>query len=304
MQDIKIFSGTSNVQLAQNVAKQLDLDISALTISKFKDGETCCKVVDEFKVIGRDVFIIQSTSKPTNDNLLELLIMAAAIKRSGSKTITAVIPYFGYARQDRKTEAGMPITAKLVADLIQASNIDRLIVLDIHSAHIVGFFNILVEDIYASDVFLEHLKSNTDLTNAIIVSPDVGGVARARKYSEFLGLPLAIVDKKRDAPNQSCVMNIIGDVEGKLAILVDDMVDTAGTLMQAAKALKTKGATKVIACCTHGVLSDDAGSKIEQSEIEELLITDTITPTKEYKNTKILSVDGVIADAIKSLVSK
>jgi len=175
--------------------------------------------------------------------------------------------------------------------------------LDIHSAHIVGFFNILVEDIYASDVFLEHLKSNTDLTNAIIVSPDVGGVARARKYSEFLGLPLAIVDKKRDAPNQSCVMNIIGDVEGKLAILVDDMVDTAGTLMQAAKALKTKGATKVIACCTHGVLSDDAGSKIEQSEIEELLITDTITPTKEYKNIKVLSVDKIIANAIKNLVS-
>ncbi|MDD3466518.1 MAG: ribose-phosphate pyrophosphokinase [Campylobacterales bacterium] len=296
MRGYKIFSGTAHPKLAQNISKYLDVSLSEANISKFSDGEINAQISESVR--GRDVFIIQPTCAPTNDNLMELLIMTDAIRRSSAKSITAVIPYFGYARQDRKAAPRVPITAKLVANLIQTAGITRVVTIDLHAGQIQGFFDIPVDNLYGSTVFIEYIR-NKNLKNPIIASPDVGGVARARNMAGKMGLDLVIVDKRREKANKSEVMNIIGDVQGKDVILVDDMIDTAGTIVQAAAALKAHGATSVIACCTHPVLSGPAYDRIQNGELDELVVTDTIPLAKESPKITVLTVSNIFGEVIR-----
>ncbi|EAJ9556672.1 ribose-phosphate pyrophosphokinase, partial [Campylobacter jejuni] len=247
---------------------------------------------------GKDVFIIQSTCAPTNDNLMELLILTDALRRSSANSITAIIPYFGYARQDRKANPRVPITAKLVANLIQAAGIDRVATIDLHAGQIQGFFDIPVDNLYGSIVFNDYIKAK-HFKNAIIGSPDIGGVARARSVAKHLGLDIVIVDKRREKANESEVMNIIGDVKDKEVILVDDIIDTAGTIVKAAEALKEKGAKSVMACCTHAVLSGKAYERIASGVLDELVVTDTIPLKEQLPNIKVLSVTPVFAEVIR-----
>lgn len=296
MRGYKIFSGTAHPKLAENISKYLDVALSESNISKFSDGEINCQIHESVR--GRDVFIIQPTSAPANDNLMELLIMTDAIRRSSAKSITAVIPYFGYARQDRKAAPRVPITSKLVANLIESAGITRVVTMDLHAGQIQGFFDIPVDNLYGSTVFIDYIKQKK-LENPIIASPDVGGVARARNMASKMGLDLVIVDKRREKANKSEVMNIIGDVAGKDVILVDDIIDTAGTIVQAAAALKAKGATSVMACCTHGVLSGPAFDRIDQGALDELVITDTIPHSKESAKVTVLSVANIFGEVIR-----
>ncbi len=296
MRGYKIFSGTAHPKLAENISKYLDVALSESNISKFSDGEINCQISESVR--GRDVFIIQPTSAPANDNLMELLIMTDAIRRSSAKSITAVIPYFGYARQDRKAAPRVPITSKLVANLIESAGITRVVTMDLHAGQIQGFFDIPVDNLYGSTVFIDYIKQKK-LENPIIASPDVGGVARARNMASKMGLDLVIVDKRREKANKSEVMNIIGDVAGKDVILVDDIIDTAGTIVQAAAALKAKGATSVMACCTHGVLSGSAFDRIDQGALDELVITDTIPHSKESAKVTVLSVANIFGEVIR-----
>ena len=296
MRGYKIFSGTAHPKLAENISKYLDVALSESNISKFSDGEINCQISESVR--GRDVFIIQPTSAPTNDNLMELLIMTDAIRRSSAKSITAVIPYFGYARQDRKAAPRVPITSKLVANLIESAGITTVVTMDLHAGQIQGFFDIPVDNLYGSTVFIDYIKQKK-LENPIIASPDVGGVARARNMASKMGLDLVIVDKRREKANKSEVMNIIGDVAGKDVILVDDIIDTAGTIVQAAAALKAKGATSVMACCTHGVLSGSAFDRIDQGALDELVITDTIPHSKESAKVTVLSVANIFGEVIR-----
>ncbi len=296
MRGYKIFSGSAHPALAENISKYLDVSLSQSNISKFSDGEINCQISESVR--GRDVFIIQPTCAPTNDNLMELLIMTDAIRRSSAKSITAVIPYFGYARQDRKAAPRVPITSKLVANLIETAGITRVVTMDLHAGQIQGFFDIPVDNLYGSTVFVDYIK-NKNLKNPIIASPDVGGVARARSMAGKMGLDLVIVDKRREKANKSEVMNIIGDVEGKDVILVDDIIDTAGTIVQAAAALKAKGATSVMACCTHGVLSGPAFERIENGALDELVITDTIPHATESSKVTVLTVSNIFGEVIR-----
>lgn len=296
MRGYKIFSGSAHPLLAENISKYLDVSLSQSNISKFSDGEINCQISESVR--GRDVFIIQPTCAPTNDNLMELLIMTDAIRRSSAKSITAVIPYFGYARQDRKAAPRVPITSKLVANLIESAGITRVVTMDLHAGQIQGFFDIPVDNLYGSTVFIEYIK-NKNLKNPIVASPDVGGVARARSMASKMGLDLVIVDKRREKANKSEVMNIIGDVEGKDVILVDDIIDTAGTIVQAAAALKAKGATSVTACCTHGVLSGPAFDRIEKGELDELVITDTIPHNTQSPKVTVLTVSTIFGEVIR-----
>jgi len=296
MRGYKIFSGTAHPKLAENISKYLDVALSESNISKFSDGEINCQISESVR--GRDVFIIQPTSAPANDNLMELLIMTDAIRRSSAKSITAVIPYFGYARQDRKAAPRVPITSKLVANLIESAGITRVVTMDLHAGQIQGFFDIPVDNLYGSTVFIDYIKQKK-LENPIIASPDVGGVARARNMASKMGLDLVIVDKRREKANKSEVMNIIGDVAGKDVILVDDIIDTAGTIVQAAAALKAKGATSVMACCTHGVLSGPAFDRVDQGALDELVITDTIPHSKESAKVTVLSVANIFGEVIR-----
>jgi ribose-phosphate pyrophosphokinase len=296
MRGYKIFSGTAHPKLAQNISKYLDVSLSEANISKFSDGEINCQISESVR--GRDVFIVQPTCAPTNDNIMELLIMTDAIRRSSAKSITAVIPYFGYARQDRKAAPRVPITAKLVANLIESAGITRVVTIDLHAGQIQGFFDIPVDNLYGSTVFIEYIRSK-NLKNPIIASPDVGGVARARNMAGKMGLDLVIVDKRREKANKSEVMNIIGDVQGKDVILVDDMIDTAGTIVLAAQALKDKGATSVIACCTHPVLSGPAYDRIEKGALDELVVTDTIPLAKESPKITVLTVANIFGEVIR-----
>ena len=301
MEKLKLFSGTSNRPLAQEMCDSLDIPIGKATIKRFSDSEIFFQV--EENVRGADVFVVQSTCYPGNDNLMELLIMIDAMKRASADRITAVLPYYGYARQDRKVAPRTPITAKLVADLITTAGADRMLCMDLHAGQIQGFFNIPVDHLYATPVILDYIKKHFD-DDIVIVSPDAGGVERARAFAKMLNCSLAIIDKRRTAPNVAEVMNIIGDVEGKIAILVDDMVDTAGTLAQGAKAVKDSGAKKVYACSTHPVLSGPAISRIEQSVMEELVVTNTIPLSKDgaaCSKIKVLSVASILAEAIKRI---
>ena len=296
MRGYKIFSGSANLEFAKQISKYLSLPLSDAGVKRFSDGEISVQI-DE-SVRGKDVFIIQSTCAPANDNLMELLILTDALRRSSANSITAIIPYFGYARQDRKANPRVPISAKLVADLIEAAGIDRVATIDLHAGQFQGFFNIPVDNLYGSIVFNDYIKSK-HFKNAIVGSPDIGGIARARSVAKKLGLDIIIVDKRRERANESEVMNIIGDVNGKDVVLVDDIIDTAGTIVKAAKALKEKGANSVMACCTHAVLSGEAYERIAKGDLDELVITDTIPLKKEHEKIKVLSVAPIFAEVIR-----
>ena len=298
MSTFKLFSGSANPEFAKKVGEYLGMNVSDAKLNKFSDGEISVQITQSVR--GQDVYIIQPTCAPTNDNLMELLIMIDALKRSSAKSINAVIPYYGYARQDRKAAPRVPISAKLVADLLEKAGINRVVTIDLHAAQIQGFFNIPADNLFGSILFVNYIKSK-NLKNPIIASPDIGGVARARQYADKLGYDLVIVDKKREKANESQVMNIIGDVKDKDVILVDDMVDTAGTLVKAAEVLKKRGATSVMACCTHGVLSGPAYDRIEKGELDELVISDTIPAKKEIKKITVLTASTIIGEAIRRI---
>ncbi len=301
MSGYKLISGTANPEFAQKVADSLGKKLASIEVNKFSDGEI--NVIIPESVRGEDMFIIQPTCVPANDNLMELLIIVDALKRSSAGTINAVIPYFGYARQDKKAAPRVPITAKLVADMLEVAGVQRVITLDLHASQIQGFFSIPVDHLTGSTLFVEYIKSK-NLKNPIIASPDVGGVARARTYAESLGLDLVIVDKKREKANVSEVMNIIGDVEGRDVIILDDMVDTAGTLTKAADVLKSKGATSVMACCTHGVLSGPAFDRLTASALDELVITDTIPLKAPHDKITVLTASEITARTISRIYTK
>ena len=298
---MRIFTGNSNVPLAQEICQILGISLGQANVRNFSDGEIQVDI-DE-SVRGMDVFVIQSTCTPGNTNLMELLIMIDALKRASSNRITAVLPYYGYARQDRKVSPRAPITAKLVADLITAAGANRVLTVDLHAGQIQGFFNIPVDHLFAAPVLLEHIRTRFR-DHLVIVSPDAGGVERARAFGKRLKAGLAIIDKRRDSPNVAKFMNIIGEVEGLQAILLDDMVDTAGTLVEAASALASKGAARVVACCTHAVLSGSAVERLDKSIIEEIAITNTI-PLRPVAMAnpkfKVLSVGKLLAEAIKRI---
>ncbi len=297
---LRIFTGNSNIELVKKICGQLNTRMGKSSVKSFSDGEINVEI-DE-SVRGMDVFVIQSISFPINDNLMELLILIDALKRASAERITAVLPYYGYARQDRKVLPRAPISAKLVADLITTAGASRVLTVDLHAGQIQGFFNIPVDHLFAAPVLLEYLKNMED--NIVIVSPDAGGVERARAYAKRLNTSLAIIDKRRDAPNVSQVMNIIGDVSGMTAVLVDDMVDTGGTLVRAAYALVEKGAKAVYACCTHPVLSGQAIKVISESPLQEMIVTDTIPLRDEAKacpKMKVLSVSNLLAEAIRRI---
>ena len=303
LNNLKIVSGNANIQLAKEICRELNIPLGKANVKKFSDGEIQVEI--EENVRGMDVFVVQSTCTPVNRSLMELLIMMDAIKRASAERITAVIPYYGYARQDRKVAPRVPITAKLVADLITTAGSDRLLTVDLHAGQIQGFFNIPVDHLYSAPVIVEYIKKQYT-NNLVIVSPDAGGVERARAFAKRLGATLAIIDKRRPQPNESNIMNIIGDIQGKTALLLDDMVDTAGTLTQAANALRKEGARKVVACCTHPVLSGKAIEKIMQSDLEELVVTDTIPLREEARACKkivVLSVAQLLGEAIKRIHS-
>ncbi|MBE0492463.1 MAG: ribose-phosphate pyrophosphokinase [Sulfurospirillum sp.] len=296
MRGYKVFAGTANPEFSKNVAKYLSLPLSAADIKRFSDGEISVQISESVR--GKDVFIIQSTCAPANVNLMELLILTDALRRSSASSITAIMPYFGYARQDRKAAPRVPITAKLVANMIQIAGVDRVVTIDLHAGQIQGFFDIPVDNLYGSIIFHEYIQ-NKNLKNPIIASPDIGGVARARNFAKKLGVDMVIVDKRREKANESEVMNIIGDVSGKDVILVDDMIDTAGTIVKAAAILKQKGATSVMACCTHPVLSGPAYERIENGDLDELIVSDTIPLKQKSDKIKVLSVAPVFAEVIR-----
>ncbi len=296
MRGYKIFSGTAHPEFAKEITKYLDVPLSKATVSRFSDGEINIQISESVR--GRDVFIVQPTGSPANDNLMELLIMTDALRRSSANTITAVIPYFGYARQDRKAAPRVPITAKLVANLIEKAGITRVITIDLHAGQIQGFFDIPVDNLYGAIIFMDYVK-NKNFENPVIASPDIGGVARARYFASRLGMDMVIVDKRREKANESEVMNIIGDVDGKDVILVDDMIDTAGTIVKAASALKAKGAKSVMACCTHPVLSGPAYDRIENGDLDELVVSNSLPLKKNTEKIKVLSVAPLFAEVIR-----
>lgn len=296
MRGYKVFSGTANQELSRQIAKYLGIPLSEASIKRFSDGEISVQIGESVR--GKDVFIIQPTCAPTDTNLMELLILTDALKRSSASTVTAVIPYFGYARQDRKAAPRVSITAKLVANMIEIAGIDRVVTMDLHAGQIQGFFDIPVDNLYGTITFINYLK-NKHLSNPIVASPDVGGVARARSLAKQLNLDLAIIDKRREKANESEVMNVIGDVNGKDVILIDDMVDTAGTLIKAAAAFKERGATSVTAFCTHPVLSGPAYERIAAGAIDELVVTDTIPLKEQNEHIKVISVAPLFAEVIR-----
>ena len=296
MRGYKVVSGTANQELSRQIAKYLGIPLSEASIKRFSDGEISIQIGESVR--GKDVFIIQPTCAPTDTNLMELLILTDALKRSSASTVTAVIPYFGYARQDRKAAPRVPITAKLVANMIETAGIDRVVTMDLHAGQIQGFFDIPVDNLYGTITFINYLK-NKHLSNPIVASPDVGGVARARSLAKQLNLDLAIIDKRREKANESEVMNVIGDVNGKDVILIDDMVDTAGTLIKAAAAFKERGATSVTAFCTHPVLSGPAYERIAAGAIDELVVTDTIPLKEQNEHIKVISVAPLFAEVIR-----
>jgi len=301
-QKLRLFSGTSNPELTASICQHIEMPVGDIRVQRFSDGEVFLQFEETIR--GLDVFIIQSTSAPANDNLMELLVAIDAAKRASARQICAVIPYFGYARQDRKSAGRTPISAKLVADLLQAAGVTRVLTMDLHATQIQGFFNIPVDNIFAGPLFANDIESRNNLDDILVVSPDVGGVVRARALAKRLHADIAIVDKRRPAPNEAKIMNIIGDVEGRHCILIDDMVDTAGTLCNAAEALLERGASKVSAYATHGVLSGPAGERLAASNLSELVISDTIKQPEHILATgkvRILTVANLMGEAIKRI---
>jgi ribose-phosphate pyrophosphokinase len=296
---IKLVAGNSNPALAQDIAKGLGLELTKAVVRRFADMEIFVEIQENVR--GSDMFILQSTSYPANDNLMELLIITDALRRASARRITAVVPYFGYARQDRKSGSRTPISAKLVANLISRAGVDRVMTLDLHAGQIQGFFDIPTDNLFAAPLMVRDIRERFDLAKVMVVSPDVGGVARARGLAKRINTPLAIVDKRRERPGESEVMNVIGDVAGYNCILVDDIVDSGGTLVNAAEALIAHGAKEVSAYITHGVLSGGAAARIAASRLKELVITDSILPTEAVSkapNIRTLSIAGLIAEAI------
>ncbi|MEG1256920.1 ribose-phosphate diphosphokinase [Clostridium sp.] len=301
--NIKIFAGNSYPELATDIASRLGLEVGKSEVTTFSDGEIAVNIGETVR--GLDVFVIQPTSNPVNKNLMELLIMIDALKRASAGRITAVIPYYGYARQDRKAKARDPITAKLVADLITAAGADRVLTMDLHAAQIQGYFNIPVDNMVGSPILSDYFvnKGFKDCQDVVVVSPDLGSVTRARKFADRLNAPIAIIDKRRPKANVAEVMNIIGEVKGKRVILIDDMIDTAGTICNGANALVKMGATEVYACCSHAVLSGPAIERLQDSAIKELIMLDSIhlPEEKNIDKIKILSIAPLFAEAIKRI---
>ena len=299
---MKLLTGNSNKVLSKNIAKYLKTKLVNSSIRKFADGEIYIEINENIR--GNSIFIIQSVSSPANDNLMELLLCIDALKRSSAKNITAVIPYFGYARQDRKVVPRTSISAKLVSNLITKAGADRIVTVDLHAGQIQGFFDIPVDNLFSTPIFARHARKKIKSKKIICVAPDVGGTERARALGKLLNVGLAIVDKRRPKPGQSQVMNVIGDVKNQTCIIVDDIIDSGGTIVNAAKALKTRGAKDVYVYITHGVLSGDAVKKIKNSVIKNLVITDTIDnvqKTKNVKNIEVLPISGLMGEAIKRI---
>ncbi|MEO0096316.1 MAG: ribose-phosphate pyrophosphokinase [candidate division WOR-3 bacterium] len=301
MDKIMLFSGSSSVELTEEIAKCISIPISKSTVTKFADGELKIKIEENIR--GQDIFIVQSTNPPA-ENLLELLLFLDAAKRASAERITAVIPYFGYARQDRKDEPRVPISAKLIADLLAISGAHRVLTMELHAEQIQGFFNIPVDHLYAAPVFIDYYQEK-GIENYVVVSPDAGRVNRVRAFARRIGkdIPIAIIDKRRTGPNQSKVINVIGDVKGKNAIIYDDMIDTGGTIIDAAEALANKGVREIYVCAVHGIFSRNAVEKIENSPIKEVSVTNTLKIPKEkvVDKLKILSIAYLLAEAIKRI---
>jgi len=299
---IKLFCGNSNPALAEKICAHLAMPLGKAKVKNFSDGEIMVEIGENVR--GRDTYVVQSTCSPTNNNLMELLIMMDALKRASAATITAVIPYYGYARQDRKVAPRTPITSKLVADLITKAGADRVVTIDLHAGQIQGFFDIPVDNLYAAPVILDHLKRRFTHDHMVMVSPDAGGTERARAFAKRLECTLAIIDKRRTGPNVAEVMHLVGDVKDKIAIILDDMIDTAGTLTQAARALKDHGARTIYACATHGVFSGPAIDRINASDIEEVVITDTVPLGEKAALTskiKVLSIAELLAETVRRI---
>lgn len=301
--DMKIFTGNANRPLVDAICQHLQIPLSVAEVRTFSDGEIFVEIKENVR--GCDIFVIQPTCPPVNDHLMELVIMVDALRRASARRITAVLPYYGYARQDRKVAPRVPITAKVVAEMMMAVGVRRVLTMDLHAGQIQGFFNIPVDNLYAAPILLDYLKK--EFTDVIMVSPDAGGVERTRAFAKRLGADMAIIDKRRERANVCAAMNVIGDVAGKTAVLLDDMVDTAGTLCSAADMLLDKGAKEVYACCSHGVLSGPAIERLEASSIKQLVITDSIPlrgPALDCKKIKVLSIAGLIGDAIRCINSE
>ncbi|MBF0120973.1 MAG: ribose-phosphate pyrophosphokinase [Desulfobacterales bacterium] len=296
---IVVFSGNSNLELAKKICSYLNVPLGEANIKRFSDGEIQVEIKDRIR--SKDVFLIQSTCAPVNDNLMELFLMLDAFKRSSAHRIITVIPYYGYARQDRKVIPHVPISAKLVADLVTTAGTQRVITMDLHAGQIQGFFNIPVDNLFAAPVLLKYIKENFNQEEVVIVSPDAGGVERARAFAKRLMMDLAIIDKRRISPNQAKAMGVVGNVKDKIAIILDDMVDTAGSLVEAAGALKKNGAKELHACCTHAVLSGQAIDRLNNSDINTLIVTDTIPIGSKQdmcKKIKVLSISEIVGAAI------
>ena len=297
---MKLLAGNSNRPLSEAIASYLGMPLTKCSVRRFADMEIFVEILENVR--GEDAFVIQSTSFPANDHLMELLILIDALRRASARRVTAVIPYFGYARQDRKPGPRTPISAKLVANLIERAGADRVLTLDLHAGQIQGFFDIPTDNLFSAPAMVRDIKSRYDLANLMVVSPDVGGVVRARSLAKRIDAPLAIVDKRRERPGESEVMNIIGDVTGKCCILLDDIVDSGGTLCNAADALLEQGAEQVLAYITHGVLSGGAVARISSSRLKELVITDTIQATEAIRvsrNVRVLTISALIGEAIR-----
>jgi ribose-phosphate pyrophosphokinase len=300
---MKVFSGNANPEMAKEICKHLDIPLSKVELKRFSDGEISVEIGENVR--GRDVFVIQPTCPPVNDHLMELVIMADALRRASARRITAVLPYYGYARQDRKVAPRVPITAKVVAEMLMVVGVRRVLCMDLHAGQIQGFFNIPVDHLYAAPVLLDYI--NKSFENVVMVSPDAGGVERTRAFAKRLDADLAIIDKRRDRPNESKAMNVIGDVAGKTAILLDDMVDTAGTLCGAAAMLNAAGAREVHACCSHPVLSGPAIERLENSKIKSLVVTNSIPlngGAKQCNKITVLSVSKLLGEAIGRIHSE
>ena len=299
---LSIIAGRSNPKLAASIARSAGVELTSCDVRRYSDGELSVEVGENVR--GHDVFVVQSTSSPGNDHLMELLMIMDALKRASAGRITAVLPYFGYARQDRKPKPRVPITAKLVADLIVTAGANRVLTMDLHADQIMGFFNIPVDNLYARPVLLSHITDNYPDTDICIVSPDAGGVSRARAYAKRLDASLAIIDKRRSQPNEVAEMHVVGDVSGKRAVIVDDMVDTGGTLIKAAEALLENGAVEVLACCSHPVLSGQAKDRLPNSNVKKVIVTDTIAHNDLDKRSECfvrLSVAPLIGEAIRRI---
>jgi len=296
--ELKLFSGNANRPLTDEIAQYLHIPVSDADVTRFSDGEVFVQINENVR--GADVFVVQPTCPPVNDNLMELLIMIDALKRASAHRITAVLPYYGYARQDRKVQPRVPITAKLVADLLEAAGVDRVLALDLHAGQIQGFFNIPVDHLFAAPVIIDYLGKK-DLRDPVIVSPDAGGVERARAIAKRLKAGLAIIDKRRDGPNVAVVMHLIGEVEGKDVVVIDDMIDTAGTLIQAVSALEREGARRIVACGVHPVLSGPALDRIKSSPLEEVVVTNSIPVARRSAQITVLTVAPLLGEAIRRI---